>query len=179
MRYNKKMWLVAYDLKTEQMKGLTEKQKLWLANQRYKIWLKLRFKYNCVPLQKSLWLLRDESLRDELAKKIEKWKAEYKAKGFDVLFEIFPIATTEVGYKTFKDFEFDFLMEWLASIERSLDKQKEKSKPSYRVLLNIKKKLELIEMILDEDFKDDKRYNEASDTIMILQDKLGELEWRK
>src|SRR5512136_484879 len=107
------LWMIAYRVESENSKQLKPKQRDWLRSQRVAIWYALRYKHKCVPIQRSLWLIRSKQAREELEKAKDLWLAAYKQYNYNAHIEIFPVQTNEIGYRTFKQWEFDSVVEWL------------------------------------------------------------------
>lgn len=169
------LWLIAYDVESENSKALKPNERDWLRSQRVSIWYDLRFKFKCVPIQNSMWLIRDEKSKNALEKLKNEWLEEYKKGNFKALIEIFPILTNDAGYKTFKQWEFDFILDWLGKIEKSLVKAKEVSRIGRKNLQAHIKKIQLLETILKEDFDDSyPNWNLAQDTLVMVWDILNE-----
>lgn len=177
----KAFWLLAYDLKTEHIHKLPKKDREWLARKRVSVWYELRYRFKCAPVQKSLYVIRDRQLLDVLKAKVEEWIAEYAKHGYPANIKVFPIATTDQGYQTFKDMEFEFLMDWLGGMDKSMKKFNASRPPSKRFIGDMKRKLELVESIMKEDFnKQYSRYHEGEDHVQLLHDRIMELsQWAK
>jgi hypothetical protein len=172
----KPMWFIAYDVESENSKSLKPNEKDWLRTQRVSIWYILRFRYKCVPIQNSLWLIRDQHSKDELEKQKDAWLAEYAKLNFKALIEIFPIQTNEAGYKTFKSWEFEFILEWLGKIEKSLVKARDVGKIAKKNIQAHTKKIQLLENILKEDFDDSfPNWNLAQDCLVNVWDMVNEV----
>ena len=117
------IWLIFYDVQSENSKSLKGTEQDWLRSERVEIWYKLRYVYKCVPLQHSVWLIRgEETTHVKLEKLKDEWLEAYKANNFTAHISIFPVKTTDEGYKSFKVMEFDFILEWLGKIEKALNK---------------------------------------------------------
>lgn len=148
------LWLIFYDVQSENSERLKESERDWLRSQRVEIWYKLRYTYKCVPLQHSVWLIRGEDTESKLAKLAEEWRGEYARNNFSAHISIFPIKTTEEGYKSFKAMEFDFILEWLGKIEKSLKKGLDSGKIGKKNVQAHGKKVQLLGNIINEDFDD-------------------------
>jgi hypothetical protein len=167
------LWLITYDVESENGKHLTPDQKHWLRIQRVQIWYTLRYKFKkaCVPLQNSIWLIRDIKNKDILEKMKNDWLIAYQQGGFKATIQIFPIVTSDVGYETFKTWEFKFITEWLGKIVKSLVKSSEVGKIARKSLLGHTKKIQLLEGILREDFDETfPNWNLAQDDLAIVWD---------
>lgn len=148
------LWLIFYDVQSESSKNLKKEQADWLRSQRVEIWYKLRYTFRCVPLQFSVWLIRGEETHLKLEKMRDEWLDAYKKNNFYAHIAIFPIKTTDEGYKSFKLMEFDFITEWLGTIEKSLQKGLEIGKIGKKNVQAHQKKVQLLMNILNEDFDD-------------------------
>lgn len=172
--YGQELWLIFYDLQSENSKGLTPEQKAWLRNKRVDVWYKLRWIHNCVPLNMSVWLIRDAQEQEKLQNKKTEWIEAYSQKGFYAHISIFPIKTTDEGYTSFKKMEFDFCLEWLGKLDKALTKAVEKGEGLNKKNIQAhQKKFELLSRIIYEDF--DRTYpdwNEAIDTLNALDQKI-------
>jgi len=139
--------LISFDLPSENIRSLSEKERAFLSNMRSKIWYHLRYNYGCRQLQKSLWLVPEDSLK-RVTKAVERWEDEYKKAGYLAKLWVFPVRTSEQGLEAFEVMEVNFLILWLEKDMKHLEKASI-DKPSYD---RIMKKVELIERIVDEDF---------------------------
>ena len=174
---NQPLWFIAYDVESENSKHLKPKERDWLRAYRVSIWYLLRHKYKCVPIQNSLWLIRQEQTKKELEKDKDRWLADYKARDFRALIEIFPIQTNEVGYKTFKGWEFEFILEWLGKIEKALIKANDVGKINKKSIQAHTKKIELLGNILHEDFDENfPNWKLAQDELGAIQDLLHQVQ---
>lgn len=172
------LWLIAYDVESENSKSLKPDQQDWLRSERVAIWYTLRYKYKCVPVQHSLWLIREEKTRNDLEKAKEKWLDAYKLHEFQARIEIFPIQTNDVGYKTFKSWEFDFILEWLGKIEKALVKAMDSGKIGKKNVQAHTKKMQLLGNILNEDFDDEfPNWKLAQDSLMNVQELLHKVQF--
>lgn len=172
------LWLIAYDVESENSKALKPEQQDWLRSERVAIWYALRYHFKCVPIQHSLWLIREEQTRQELEKEKDKWLAEYAQYEFQARIEIFPITTNDVGYKTFKAWEFDFILEWLGKIEKALVKARDTGKIGKKNVQAHTKKMQLLGNILNEDFDTNfPNWKLAQDSLMNVQDLLHKVQF--
>lgn len=167
-------WFVAYDLKSEFTKNLKTDEKKWIETKRVSIWYALRYKYGCVPIQKSLWLVRDKKKLEKIKQDIERWKGEYEERGISVLLEIFSAYMDEKGISVIENFEFELMMEWIGKIFEKLDKMVENDEITNAKLNRILKRVELIEIVVNEDFKTHERYDEIMDLIQEIQNRVFE-----
>lgn len=172
------LWLVAYDVESENSKHLKAEQQDWLRSQRVAIWYALRYHFKCVPVQHSLWLIREEKTREELEKEKDKWLAEYKEHEFHARIEIFPIQTNDVGYITFREWEFSFILEWLGKIEKALVKARDTGKIGKKNVQAHTKKMQLLGNILNEDFDENfPNWKLAQDSLFNVQDLLHKVQF--
>lgn len=171
--YGEQLWLIFYDVQSENSEHLKKAEQDWLRSERVSIWYSLRYIYKCVPLQHSVWLIRGENQEKVLEDKKNEWLNEYKSHEFTAHIEIFPIKTTDVGYRSFKHMEFEFILEWLGTIEKSLNKGLNVGKIGKKNVQAHTKKIQLLGNILNEDF--DATYEGwklAQDQLGIVQDLL-------
>jgi hypothetical protein len=121
----KKMYIFAYDVPAETKKSIQDDTELvrWLMKQRDKIQTYMvkglekqkgvGVKTGQLPpglmLQKSLYRI-NEGYVDDVISLSDQWEREYNDRGFEVRMEVFPIATTEHGFRAFFDMQFDNTM---------------------------------------------------------------------
>lgn len=167
------IWLVFYDVQSENSKLLKPEEQDWLRSERVEIWYKLRYTHKCVPLQHSVWLIRGEKTHQTLEALKDEWLDEYHKHNFHAMISIFPIKTTDEGYKSFKLMEFDFILEWLGKIEKALTKAINVGKIGKKNVQAHMKKIQLLGNILNEDFDDSfPNWKLAQDSLMSVQDLL-------
>lgn len=167
------IWLIFYDVQSENSEHLKPEQQDWLRSQRVEIWYKLRYTYKCVPLQHSVWLIRGEETHTKLEELKDQWLTDYAVHNFSAHISIFPIKTTDEGYKSFKVMEFDFILEWLGKIEKSLVKGNTVGKINKKNVQAHTKKIQLLANILNEDFDNTfPNWDQAQDQLCIVQDEL-------
>jgi len=166
--FTHKLCLLAYDVASENQKGLNDDLKKKLANLRSGIYYALKHKYNCFPLQHSLWRIHDPKRIPEIKEAIKEWKEQYKQLGFEhVKIEIFKMGLDDVGYEAFIELEAALLLEWLNGIVENLEEKRDKiSKGAMRLTM---KRLDLASEIL-ADLTDSKRFNEISDVLELAYD---------
>lgn len=171
------IWLIFYDVQSENSKNLKEAEQDWLRSQRVEIWYKLRYTYRCVPLQHSVWLVRGEQTHHALEELTEQWLHEYQSHNFEAHISIFPIKTTDEGYNSFKEMEFSFILEWLGKIEKALVKARDLGKIGKKNAQAHTKKIQLLGNILNEDFDDSyTNWKLAQDELGIVQDLLHQVQ---
>lgn len=177
--YKHQVWLLGYDLRSEHGDKLTDAQKAFLGRMRGHIWHELRYTYKCAPLQHSLWLIRDKDTYEKLEVQVQTWLKEYETNGFSGTIQVFPSRTTDEGRKVFQNWELNFLMEWLASVEESCERLNEKQSFAKKDLGALRDKVDLIETIMTEDFgKSHDRWQEMSHQLQIASDRINELRSR-
>lgn len=173
------LWLIAYDVQSENSKSLKDAQSDWLRSKRVEIWYALRYKYKCVPVQNSLWLIRDEKTRAELDVEKNTWLEDYAVNHFGARIEIFPIQTNDVGYKTFKSWELDFIMEWLGKIQKAMTKAVNSGGIGKKNVQAHTKKLQLLKQIFNEDFDSNyPNWGLAKDLLLSVEDFLHKAQYR-
>lgn len=171
--FGEELWLIFYDVQSENSKSLTPAEQDWLRSERVEIWYKLRYIYKCVPLQHSVWLIRGEDDEKRLEACRKDWLEQYGKHNFTAHIEIFPVKTTDAGYRSFKHMEFEFILEWLGKIEKSLQKAIDVGKCNKKNIQAHKKKLQLLGNIMNEDFDDGfPNWKLAQDSLSNVQDKL-------
>lgn len=174
--YNDKVWMLGYDLRSEHGAELSDAQKSFLSRMRSHIWHELRYKYKCAPIQHSLWLVRGEKTYTALKDQVKAWVKEYEDNGFKGTIQTFPAKTTKEGMDVFRNWELNFLLEWLAGVEESCERLSEKGTWTKRELTTLLEKVDLIENIMTEDFgKDHVRWREMSHQIQIANDRVREM----
>lgn len=175
--YGEALWLIFYDVQSENSKNLKPDEQDWLRSQRVEIWYALRYLYKCVPLQHSVWLIRGENTEVVLEKRRQEWLSQYSQHNFTAHIEIFPVKTTDAGYKSFKHMEFEFIVEWLGKIEKALTKAIDSGKIGKKNVQAHKKKIELLGKVLSEDFDETSpNWKLAQDNLGIVQDLLHTVE---
>lgn len=175
--YGAEIWLIFYDVQSENSKSLTIPQRNWLRSKRVEIWYKLRYVYECVPLQHSVWLIRGDNTEVKLDKERQKWLEDYANNDFTAHIEIFPVKTTDAGYQSFKHMEFEFILEWLGKIEKSLVKAIDVGKIGKKNVQAHTKKIQLLGNILNEDFDSTSpNWKLAMDVLSTVQDKLHQVQ---
>lgn len=167
------MWLVAYDLRSSRAANIDDADRAWVESQRVKIWMELRYKYKCSPLQQSLWLVRDPATLDQLKNQLEIWRNLYEARGYPVRLMMVPIQTDDEGYKGFKEMELDFLLSWITTIHKQLDKVANTHKLSKKQHRLNEEKVQLVWDVIKDDFSDHERFKEASSLILMAKDKIS------
>lgn len=171
--YGEPLWLFFYDLESENTKSLTPEEQDWLRSERVEIWYKLRYTFKCVPLNNSVYLIRGEYTLAKLEELRKIWIEEYHKHDFTANISIFPVKTTEEGYKSFKNMEFDFIQEWLGKIEKALTRGLESGKLGKKNVQAHTKKIQLLQNILHEDFDDTfPNWDLGQDTMGVVTDLL-------
>ncbi|MFQ6075328.1 MAG: hypothetical protein ACE5Z5_04230 [Candidatus Bathyarchaeia archaeon] len=170
------LWVLSYDIRSRGLKGLDFKTKLWLVVHRLRVWFSLRFKYGCVPLQKPLWLVRKSENIEALENEIAYWEDEFRAKGFLVDMETFMVQDTRGDRETFKRLEMEFILQWLGNVDEKLDTAIKSQRISESSFALLKKRVELLESILREDFhREYAHFDRAYGMVMMAYDKLMQL----
>lgn len=172
--YGEALWLIFYDLQSENGEALTEDEADWLRSERVGIYYDLRWRYHCVPLNMSVWLIRGEDTHIQLEKARIGWLEEYQKHKFSANISIFPVKTNEEGYQSFKKMEFDFIVQWLGIIEKALIRASNREAKIKRKNLQAhQKKLQLLSKILHEDFDDTyPEWKLAMDSLAMVDDLL-------
>lgn len=166
------MWVLAYDLRSGRADSVDDEDRSWLEKMRIGIWSEIRYTYKCSPIQQSFWLVREEETMEKLKDQVAVWKAQYEARGYPVRLAILPIKTSEEGYQTFREMEFDYLLEWLAGTMKQLDKSLQARKMLSRQHRMAESKVKLITEIIREDFPQHPRLNEVNSIVIAVRDKL-------
>jgi len=170
---SEKFWLLAFDLKTSGQ-DLDQDQLRWLRSMRYQIWEKLRLSLKLVPIQNSLWIIRDVSQLEKVQELANGWVQKYNEHGYQVKIQIFPIATNVEGAETFMDWEHQFLMDWLGSVQESIEKARQSRKCTKKQLSDWTRKVELVQEIASADFSGD-HLAELQDLAIMVLDALEEV----
>ena len=131
-----------------------------------------------MPLQHSVWLIRgEETTHVKLEKLKDEWLEAYKANNFTAHISIFPVKTTDEGYKSFKVMEFDFILEWLGKIEKALNKALTVGKIGKKNVQAHTKKVQLLGNILNEDFDEQfPNWKLAQDSLYVVQEALHKVQ---
>jgi hypothetical protein len=170
MSFEKELILLSYDLRSENINCLKKDEKDEIAKLRVKIWYQIKYKYKLRIINESLYIIPNEKLIPKLEQDIENWKNAYRRFNLDPNINIICLRTNQQGYEAFKELEKSFLLEWLNQIIENLQKSDKISKVK---LAQYNKKLDLIQTIVDEDFKDDLELNDclviAFDTLQNLK----------
>jgi hypothetical protein len=169
LSFEKELILLSYDLRSENINGLSRDQKDEIAKLRVKIWYQIKYKYKLRIINESLYIIPNEKLIPKLEEDIENWKNAYRKFSLDPNINIIWLKTDSKGYEAFKELEKSFLLEWMNQIIENLQKSDKISKAK---LAQYNKKLDLIQTIVDEDFSNDLELN---DTLVIAFDTLQNL----
>jgi hypothetical protein len=176
-----RMWILAYDVPSENIKHLPKSSRNWLNAQRWRIRNDLRFRFGCALLQKSLWRVPETAV-EALTAQVDEWREQYRELNWDAKLRVFPIGTTEVGYAAFIDMEFDCLRAWLTDIEAQLRESIEKKVIQQKALRENKDKVRVLTSIVDQDFGrgspdyNPKRYKELKEELDFVVDAIGTVE---
>jgi len=179
--FEKTLFILAYDVPSENIKHLPKSERNFLNSKRWSIRNELRFHYGCALLQKSLWRVPETAV-DALSKHVDKWRMEYQERGYDAKLRVFPIGTTDVGYSAFIDMEYDCLRAWLTDIETHLQDSIDKKEIQQKALREHKDKARVLGAIVDQDFGktspdySPKRYKELKEEIAFVLDAIGRVE---
>jgi len=168
--------LLSYRTNSKGSKKRSLKIRLWLRLQMLKVWLSLRFKYGCTPLQKPIWLVKKLEKREALEEDIARWENMFRVKGFEFEMELFTTYYSLRARETFKRLKMDFIIQWLSKIDEELDVALKDLKITESSFDLIERRVELLESVLCEDFeKDYDQFERAYSMVMIAYDKLKEL----
>jgi hypothetical protein len=171
--FDKNIKFLSYDLRSENIKNLTNEQKGEIAKIRTKIYYTIKYKYRMRIINESLYLIPEKTNLEVLKMDIEKWNNEYQKFNLTPLIRIIEIMTNQEGYQTFKELEKSFLLEWLSGINETLDKHIKDNHITKNKFNQISKKIQLISDIINEDFKGD---IELNDYLLIAYDKLNNIQ---
>jgi len=183
-------YIFHYDLPNERAISLPIGIKGKIVSMRVKIFSYL-MKNKCIPLSESVYRIPNEQVLMDLKNKVEEWKKEYlnildldgdgrvdfinPATGlpFNPKMLFFPIKTTEIGERSFQDSEAEFLLSWLVSIQKSLQKVLDENKNVKDQYVKDKgDKIQLIESIAREDLQEHKLFDLIMDNLIIVKDLL-------
>ena len=167
--FNNTIYLLAYDIPSENLKGLQKDRKETLVKIRNKLYYALKHKYRCYLVQNSLWRLHDISMLDKLQEMIEKWKDEYDELGYEAKMEIIKIGVDDKGKETFDDLEAMLVLEWLGTLQEAITRRQKDKNVTKTWYNQVMKKLDLATEIVN-DLVDSPRFNECMDTISLLYD---------
>jgi hypothetical protein len=169
LSFEKELILLSYDLRSENINGLTQQEKDEIAKLRVKIWYRIKYKFKLRIINESLYIIPSEKLVTQLEREIENWKNAYKRFNLDPNINIIWLRTNQQGYEAFKELEKSFLLQWISDIVENLQKSDKISKVK---LAQYNKRLDLIQEIINEDFQNDLELN---DTLVIAFDTLQNL----
>lgn len=185
--FTDRYWILAYDLPAEtRQNGLTKEQKTFLNTMRRDVWAQLRG-FGCVPLQQSLWNVREptkdvvykgnhmEAL-DAIKTAVKDWRAKYRTKGFDgVLIDVWPMATDVVGTDWVKQSQIRFIFEALLRAEKVVDRGIHKKTFRTRKFNELELRCEDMRNMFVEDFTTrHARWNEFEQIYMRLKRKMDD-----
>ena len=179
--FERLMFILAYDVPSENIKHLPKTERNWLNAKRWSIRDTLRFKYGCALLQKSLWRVPESAVK-ALTVEVDKWRDDYHERHYEAKLRVFPIGTTDVGYSAFIDMEYDCLRAWLTSIEELLQDAITTKSIQQKALREHKDKARVLGAIVDQDFGkgspdyDAKRYKELKEEMDFVLDAIGRVE---
>ncbi len=168
--------LLSYEIKPKKLGILDLGTRLWLARRRLSIWINLRLRYHCLPIKKTLWLIREPRNLEFLDQEIARWEEEFRRRGFTLAMDTLTLRGVSETHEKFKSLEMEFIIQWLGNIDEKLDSALRDRKIGQSSLSQIESEIELIELILREEFhKDFDQYNRAYGMVMIAYDKLMDL----
>lgn len=179
--FDRAMYILAYDVPSENIRHLSKAERNFLNSKRWFIRDQLRFKYGCAMLQKSLYRVPETAV-EALTAEVEKWKDEYAEAHYEAKMRVFPIGTTEVGYAAFVDMEYDCIRAWLTSIEELLQEAIKTKSIQQKALREHKDKARVLGAIVEQDFGkstadfDSKRYKELKEEMDFVLDAIGRVE---
>jgi len=179
--FEKLLYILAYDVPSENIKHLPKTERTFLNSKRWFIRDQLRFKFGCAMLQKSLYRVPDTAVQ-ALTLQVDKWREEYNERGYEAKLRVFPIGTTDVGYAAFIDMEYDCLRAWLTSIEELLQQAITDKVIQQKALREHKDKARVLGAVIDQDFGkgapeyDAKRYKELKEEMDFVLDAIGRVE---
>jgi len=172
------MYILAYDVPSENIKRLTIIEKRLLVSKRWSIRNELRYTYGAALLQKSIWRINENAV-DAVNDRVVKWLEWYAEKGFTAKIRLFPIGTTDAGYSTFLEMEHDCILGWLISIEELLQDAISKKVIMHKALNEHQKKVAVLDTIVEQDFGrnspdyEPKRYKALKEELDFVKDSLG------
>ena len=179
--FEKLLYILAYDVPSENIKHLPKTERTFLNSKRWFIRDQLRFKFGCAMLQKSLYRVPETAVK-ALEAQVDKWRDEYNERGYEAKLRVFPIGTTDVGYAAFIDMEYDCLRAWLTSIEELLQQAITDKVIQQKALREHKDKARVLGAVIDQDFGrnapeyDAKRYKELKEEMDFVLDAIGRVE---
>jgi hypothetical protein len=179
--FEKLLYILAYDVPSENIKHLPKTERTFLNSKRWFIRDQLRFRFGCAMLQKSLYRVPDTAVQ-ALTAQVDKWRDEYSERGYEAKLRVFPIGTTDVGYAAFIDMEYDCLMAWLTSIEELLQQAITDKSIQQKALREHKDKARVLTAVIDQDFGtgsadyNKKRYKDLKEELDFVLDAIGQVE---
>lgn len=187
MKLDDRWWCFGYDLPAESRVGCDEDTKTFLNTRRKDIWQQLRTTFDAVPLQMSLWILRDPQkpvlapdgkmtpTLDAMKLYIAEWRQEYAKKGFrDVNMEMFPFGTDSQGAVYVSNSELRFLFEQMYSIKKMIDDAIQAKKCRMRRFNDLEDRREWTKSVFVQDFGTrHTRYSEFEQLYMTVRDKMS------
>jgi len=160
---DERYWMFGYDLPAESRAGTTPEDKTFMNSMRKDVWQQLR-NFGCVPVQMSLWNIRepDKSVRynGEMMTAIEAvkaamndWRKEYADRGIpNVNMDVWPMATDNVGANYIKTSQMRFIFEGLQKVEKTVDEGIKKAVFKTRKYNDIDLRVEDMRNMFVEDF---------------------------
>lgn len=136
---NKTLYLMAFDVPSENRKDLTKEQKNFLMTERAKVTdflnegptseervaIKQKGQAQGNMIQKSLYSVH-KTYVDAVKDKVEQWTREYLNEGWTVRMAVFPIATNKEGYDTFFEMQVQNIHLKIAGQLAAIDEAEDK-----------------------------------------------------
>lgn len=175
------MYILAYDVPSENIKRLPESDKRMLASRRNYIRAQLFYVYGCPRLQNSLYRVSEQTV-EAVKARVAEWAAWYDEKGFKAKLRLFPIGLNQEGYQTFLEMENDTILGWLTEIEELFKGYIDKKEIKQKALDENIKKIQVLESIIYEHFGpqskdfDKKRFDTLHDELNFVRDALGQVQ---
>jgi len=137
---------------------------------------KLRFRYDCVPVRRSLWLFRSVRGRESLDREIDHLRNRLSSVGLEASLEVVQMLGVKSGAQPFKELEMEFILQWLSNLDERLDSSLRGGYPEKEIVPHVERKLELLEVVLKEDFPEEtERSKDADNMLTIISNKLLDL----
>jgi len=146
---SKELWILAYDVPSENTQSLSIADRRWLQNQRWKVHDAIRFGFFCPMLQKSLYRVSEDNVAG-VTDAVKKWQREYEDRNFESIIELYPIRTTDRGYKAFFTMQLDCTLHWLASVQEIMGDAIDAKKISRKAFYECKRKVTALEDIIEK-----------------------------
>jgi len=138
----------------------------------------LRFRYDCVPVRRSLWLFRSVRGREGFQREMDRLRGRLSSVGLDASLDVVQMIGVESGAQPFRELELEFILQWLSNLDERLDSGLREGFAGREMVPYVERKLELLETVLRDDFPEETaRSRDATNMVTALSNKLLDLKW--